>query len=409
MTVSKRGKEGICSVVFQLEGQTFCFTFNGKKGMPLITDKRLAKEKEVELKKQIRMGTFLQESPVQNFGRFYKEVFMGYSKDYKSELGQDFDEYYGKRLIEEFGHLKFSQITPRQIERFLMELAKTKTKQGRLFSPVTVRMFYERLNRTFNLAKRERVFMGENPCRLVNVEILKNFPTWQPRERWLNQHRDDEEVALFQELSPSTSAICRIILNTGLRPPKEILLMEKDHVNLTDKVQRYKGDRFQMIPPRSIFVAKGKDGTTRMVPLNQTAIRIFEILVGDETTGRWLFSKNGQPVKSIKKGFSSACERAGIEDLRPYDLRHTFATRLVERNVQTIIISELLGHSQPLQGFGHASRITPGYAHATYDAMRRAVDSLEHPPAQSAFEQKSSKSRANGDGFEGENQVVKAG
>jgi hypothetical protein len=41
--------------------------------------------------------------------------------------------------------------------------------------------------------------------------------------------------------------------------------------------------------------------------------------------------------------------------------------------------------------------------------MRRAVDSLEHPPAQSAFEQKSSKSRANGDGFEGENQVVKAG
>lgn len=58
-----------------------------------------------------------------------------------------------------------------------MELAKTKTKQGRLFSPVTVRMFYERLNRTFNLAKRERVFMGENPCQLVNVEILKNFPT----------------------------------------------------------------------------------------------------------------------------------------------------------------------------------------------------------------------------------------
>jgi hypothetical protein len=41
----------------------------------------------------------------------------------------------------------------------------------------------------------------------------------------------------------------------------------------------------------------------------------------------------------------------------------------VERNVQTIIISELLGHTQPLQGFGCASRITPGYAHATYDAM----------------------------------------
>ena len=59
------------------------------------------------------------------------------------------------------------------------------------------------------------------------------------------------------------SALCRIILNTGLRPAEEVLLMEKDHVNLTDKVQRYKGDRFQMIPPRSIFVANGKDGTTQ--------------------------------------------------------------------------------------------------------------------------------------------------
>jgi integrase len=218
-------------------------------------------------------------------------------------------------------------------------------------------MFYERLNWTFNLAKRERVFMGENPCRLVNAEILKNFPTWKPRERWLNQHEDEEETKLFNALSPMLSSLCRIILTTGLRPPKEILLMGKDHVNLTDSVRRLRADKLYMIPPRSIFVANGKDGTTRMIPLNQTAARIFEILVGDETTGRWLFSKNGQPIKSIKKGFSSACERAGIEDLRPYDLRHTFATRLVERNVQTIIISELLGHTQPLQGFGYASRL----------------------------------------------------
>jgi integrase len=409
MTVKKRGKEGICSVEFQLEGQSYCFSFNGKKGMPLIIDKRLAKEKEVELKKQIRLGTFAQESPVQNFGRFYKEVFMHYSKDYKSELGQDFDEYYGKRLIEEFGHLKFSQITPRQIEQFLMKLAKTKTKHGRVFAPVTVRMFYERLNRTFNLAKRERVFTGENPCRLVNAEILKNFPTWRPRERWLNQHDDKEEEKLFDELSPILSPLCRILLNTGLRPPKEILLMEKSHANLTDKVMRYKGDSLYLIPPRSIFVANGKDGTTRMVPLNQTCLRVFDLLLGDETTGRWLFAKNGQPIKSIKKGFSMACARAGIEDLRPYDLRHSFATRLVEHNVQTIVISELLGHTQPLKGFGHASRITPGYAHATFDAMRRAVDTLEYAPQITAFEHKSGKSQANGGETESENLDVKVG
>jgi integrase len=410
MTVAKRGKEGICSTVFQIEGQTYCFSFNGKAGMPLITDIRLAREKEVELKKQIRLGTFLAESPIQNFGRFYEEVFKQQAGKYKSELGQNFDGYYGKHLIAEFGHLKFSQITPSQIERFLLKLAKTNTKYKRPFAPVTIRMIFGRLNRAFNLAKRERVFMGENPCRLVNAEILKNFPNWKPRERWLNQFADDEEERLFNELSPSLSPLCRILLNTGLRPPKEILLMEKDHVNLSDKVKRYKADKVYMIPPQSIFIAHGKDGTTRMVPLNQTACSIFSILVGDETTGRWLFSQDGEsPVKSIKKGFSSACERAGLEDLRPYDLRHTFATRLVERNVQTIIISELLGHSQPLQGFGHASRITPGYAHATYSAMRVAVDSLEFEPEVSVFRAMSSRNRAKEGVFESRMERVKVG
>jgi integrase len=150
-----------------------------------------------------------------------------------------------------------------------------------------------------------------------------------------------------------------------------------------------------MIPPHSVFVANGKDGTTRMVPLNETAERIFDVLCGDVTTGRWLFAKDGQPFKSIKKGWQRACGRASIDDLRPYDLRHTFATRLVERNVHILIISELLGHSQPARGFGSVSRITPGYAHATWDTMRKAVDSLQHEPQEHVFEQKSSRSRAN--------------
>jgi integrase len=113
-----------------------------------------------------------------------------------------------------------------------------------------------------------------------------------------------------------------ITSSNGLRPPKEILLMEKEHVNLTDRVKRLRGDKLYMIPPHSILVLNGKDKTTRMIPLNSTAEAVFEVLCGDETTGRWLFAKDGLPIKSIKKGFARACERAGIDDLRPYDLRH---------------------------------------------------------------------------------------
>ena len=90
-------------------------------------------------------------------------------------------------------------------------------------------------------------------------------------------------------------------------------------------------------------------------------------------------------MKAIKKGLTAACVKAEIDDLRPYDLRHTFATRLLGRG--EYMISALLGHAMPFNGFGHASRITPGYAHATWEAMVEAVETLEYPATtiQSAF------------------------
>src|SRR5215210_8976938 len=81
---------------------------------------------------------------------------------------------------------------------------------------------------------------------------------------------------------------------------------------------------------------------------------------------------------SFKKGFAAGCEKAGIENFRPNDLRHTFATRLEERYVHQYTISALLGHTRPVSGFGHESRITSGYAHATWEAIQRAVESLEY-------------------------------
>ena len=90
-------------------------------------------------------------------------------------------------------------------------------------------------------------------------------------------------------------------------------------------------------------------------------------------------NRKGEPIKAIKKGFAAACVRAGIENLRPYDLRHTFATRLVDRGVHRFVISALLGHVTPIAGFGYASRMTPGYAHATWEVMVNAVMRLDEP------------------------------
>ena len=287
------------------------------------------------------------------------------------------------RLVEEFGNKTLNQITPRMIENYLVRLLKTNTRFGRPHSPVTVRHHYNMLNQLFNMANRERL-INDNPCRQVSRTVLKQLPTWQNRERWLNKYDDDEEdrlFAAFNEYGQHLVAISRIVLNTGIRPPKEVLALKKGHVNLSNE-GRYcrvkQGD--VLVPPNAVLVAKGKDGKPRVLPLNVPAQNVFRILLEDATTGEWLFrNRKDEPIKSIKKGFAAACARAGIENLRPYDLRHTFATRLLERGVHHFVISALLGHSTPMTGFAAASRMTPGYAHATWDTMVAAVATVEQP------------------------------
>jgi integrase len=67
--------------------------------------------------------------------------------------------------------------------------------------------------------------------------------------------------------------------------------------------------------------------------------------------------------------WKSVTKKAGVEDFRFHDLRHTAATRMAEAGVDIRMIAELLGHS--------TIQMTMRYAHATDDAKRRAAEALE--------------------------------
>jgi site-specific recombinase XerD len=49
-------------------------------------------------------------------------------------------------------------------------------------------------------------------------------------------------------------------------------------------------------------------------------------------------------VSTFLQGVHSAVRRAGIQDLRWHDLRHTFASRLAMAAIDLRTIQELMGH-----------------------------------------------------------------
>ena len=77
-----------------------------------------------------------------------------------------------------------------------------------------------------------------------------------------------------------------------------------------------------------------------------------------------------KPVRSIKKGFSNACRRAGLGNVTPHTLRHTAAVWMAEAGRPMTEIASYLGHSD--------SHITERvYAKYSPDYLRNAAAALD--------------------------------
>jgi integrase len=91
---------------------------------------------------------------------------------------------------------------------------------------------------------------------------------------------------------------------------------------------------------RKLKLADGKGGA-RVVPLNEGAMAVLRAMARG-ADHEPIF---GISYESLKAIFSRACERAGIEDLRLHDLRHTGTTRAAKRlNGNVFLLKILTGH-----------------------------------------------------------------
>ena len=75
-------------------------------------------------------------------------------------------------------------------------------------------------------------------------------------------------------------------------------------------------------------------------------------------------------VESVGRRFAQLVETVGLEQVRFHDLRHAFATRLLEANISPKIVSEALGHAS-------VSITLDIYSHVLPSMSRTAADAIE--------------------------------
>ncbi len=73
-----------------------------------------------------------------------------------------------------------------------------------------------------------------------------------------------------------------------------------------------------------------------------------------------------KPIAYIYHFWKSVCIDAGLSNVRVHDLRHSFASHLVQSGVSLPIIGRLLGHTQ--------AQTTMRYAHLADKPLREAVN-----------------------------------
>jgi integrase len=178
---------------------------------------------------------------------------------------------------------------------------------------------------------------------------LKQLPEPDGRTRFLELDQID---SLLRECETSRSRSLKpfvlIALNTGMRRG-EILGLTRKSIDWANKIAT---------------LSHTKNGDARKVHLNDTAIDALRLLP-IRFDGRLFPLKDAH---TVSRSFRRAVERAGIEDFRLHDLRHTFASHQAMAGTAGRGLQELLGHKD--------GRMTARYTHLSDGYLKAAVNGL---------------------------------
>jgi integrase len=257
-----------------------------------------------------------------------------------------------------------------------------KWKAGAKVKPATINRYLDDLRSALSRAvawgnlpaapkvKRDKLDSRGRVRFLTREEEKKLLAALDTREEELRSGRDSGNVWNRDRGYPERPSLRGVVfadhlkpmvliaMNTGIRRG-ELFNLRWSDIDFDQAILTVRG-------------ATAKSGQTRHIELNSVALAVLRDWRKQSPAHGYVFpSASGQRFDNVKTSWEGLVKDAGIENFRWHDLRHNFASRLVQAGIPLNTVRELLGHSD--------IKMTLRYSHLAPHVKARAVEALVVP------------------------------
>ena len=329
---------------------------NGKRVCVKVGDAKIikledARAKAIKLKRKVESQvdnlTLKAEDSEQRitFAEFYNDHYLPYIKMHIKSYETNISVF-KNHILPAFGLKNMVEIKKSEIITLHSNMVQKKK-----LAPATANKVLIFISHAFNVAMQLEIKGIEvNPASKIKPYLLNNA-----RERYLTK---DEATRLIDAINQTEQNIhlkyiIPMLILTGARKG-EVLRARYEDFNLNQLCWT---------------IPTSKSGKKRVLPITPQLLELYKSIPKDDTPYLFASAKSKKPYVTIYVSWNSARTRAGLKDLRMHDLRHSFASALVNNGRSLYEVQTLLGHS--------TSKMTQRYAHLSNENLMKAASCAE--------------------------------
>jgi len=271
---------------------------------------------------------------------FWTQNYLPYATPRKRSIKRD-EQIYRIQIQPTLGRSRLNEITRQQV----LNLAAFHKNNG--LSAASADHISKLISRMLNLAV-EWDMLEKNPA--AKIQLFRE-------DNRVQHFLDDEQLRrLMQVLQTDPNRpvclIAQFLLATGCRL-NEALTAEWRLIDRKNRVWR-------------VAASNSKSKKSRVVPLTDAALRALDE-IGTEGRYPFVFTNEGTGMRytHVRHAWIRLRKKAGLPWLRMHDLRHTFASMLVNAGQSLYTVQECLGHSD--------AKVTMRYAHLSSQTLQDAA------------------------------------